>query len=178
MTVECGVSIWAAVASGSAVLLAFGADSLVELLSAVVVLLSLNESRGLSKERAARISGILLFVLAAVVALVAVLALVREVPPETSVAGIAIALAALVAMPVLAWRKRKLAGETNSLALAADAMQSATCAWLALATLAGLALNAAFHLRWVDSAIAIAVLPLLMIEGRRAMRGEECGCGC
>jgi hypothetical protein len=33
-----------------------------------------------------------------------------------------------------------------------------------------------FHLRWVDSVSALAVLPILVIEGRRAMRGESCGC--
>jgi hypothetical protein len=61
-------------------------------------------------------------------------------------------------------------------ALAADAVQSATCAYLAALTLAGLAINAIWHIHWVDSAAALLALPILVIEGRRALRGESCGC--
>ena len=62
-----------------------------------------------------------------------------------------VTIAALVAMPILATLKRREARRTNNVALAADAVQSATCAYLALITLAGLAANAAFHIPWVDS---------------------------
>jgi hypothetical protein len=58
---------------------------------------------------------------------------------------------ALIVMPLLAWGKRRTAHATNnSHALAADAVQSATCAYLAVLTLAGLAINAAFHIHWID----------------------------
>jgi divalent metal cation (Fe/Co/Zn/Cd) transporter len=77
-------------------------------------------------------------------------------------------------MPVLAWGKRKVALLNNSRALAADAIQSATCAYLAALTLAGLTINAVFHIHWIDSVAALAALPILLIEGSRAMRGENC----
>jgi divalent metal cation (Fe/Co/Zn/Cd) transporter len=64
----------------------------------------------------------LLFVLAGVVAVIALLALVDGVRPETSCSGIGITIAALVVMPVLAWFKRKVARTTDSRALAADAV--------------------------------------------------------
>ncbi|HTF63653.1 MAG TPA: hypothetical protein VK638_13210 [Edaphobacter sp.] len=70
MLVECGVSIYGAVSAHSSALLAFGADSFVELLSATVVLLAIVPSFPLTKDRASRLAGILLFVLAGVVALV------------------------------------------------------------------------------------------------------------
>jgi divalent metal cation (Fe/Co/Zn/Cd) transporter len=69
--------------------------------------------------------------------------------------GIGITAAALIGMPILAWKKRTAARLTNNAALAADAVQSATCAYLAAVTLLGLALNAAFHLSWVDSRCGI-----------------------
>jgi divalent metal cation (Fe/Co/Zn/Cd) transporter len=53
-------------------------------------------------------------------------------------------------MPLLVWGKRKAAEATNNRALAADAVQSATCAYLAALTIAGLALNALFDIHWVD----------------------------
>ncbi len=176
MVVECGVSLAGAVAAHSPALLAFGADSFVELLSAVIVLLQFLPSFPLSKRRAAQSTGVLLFVLAAVVGLSATLALVRRVHPETSFAGIGITAAALIGMPILARMKRAAARATNNHALAADAVQSATCAYLAALTLLGLALNAVFHLSWVDSGAAFAAIPIIVIEGRRALRGESCCC--
>jgi len=176
MLIECGVSVYGAVSAHSPALLAFGADSFVELLSATVVLLAIVPSFPLARDRAARLTGILLFVLAGVVALVTLLAFVSGVTAETSCSGIVITLAALVVMPVLAWAKRKTARLTNNRALAADAVQSATCAYLAAVTLAGLAINAIWHIHWVDSAAALFALPILVIEGRRAFRGESCGC--
>jgi divalent metal cation (Fe/Co/Zn/Cd) transporter len=87
-----------------------------------------------------------------------------------------ITVAALVAMPVLATLKRREARRTNNLALAADAVQSATCAYLALITLAGLAANAAFHIPWIDSIAALLAIPILVKEGRSAWQGHTCAC--
>lgn len=176
MLTECAVSLYAAKTAHSVVLLAFGTDSFIELLSAVVALLSFLPSFPLTKDQAARWAGILLFALAAVVAAAATTALALGIEPETSRAGMGIAVAALIVMPALSWFKRKVASATGSRALAADAVQSATCAYLAAITLAGLALNALFHIHWIDSVAAFAVLPILLIEGRRAMRGESCDC--
>lgn len=176
MVIECTVSLYGAVSAHSPALLAFGADSFVELLSAIVVLLAIVPWFPLKATRAARLAGILLFALAGVIALVAILALVYGVAPETSCSGIVITIAVLVVMPVLAWAKRGTAQLTNNRALAADAVQSATCAYLAAITLAGLAINAIWHIYWVDSAAALLALPILIVEGRRALRGESCGC--
>jgi divalent metal cation (Fe/Co/Zn/Cd) transporter len=176
MLIECAVSLYGAVSAHSPALLAFGADSFVELLSATVVLLAIVPSFPLTKDRAVRLAGVLLFILAGVVVLVTLLSLLYRVQPETSCSGIAITIAALVVMPLLAWAKRRVARQTNNRALAADAVQSATCAYLAAITLAGLAVNAVWHVHWVDSAAALLALPVLIIEGRRALQGESCGC--
>ena len=79
----------------------------------------------------------LLFALAAVVVCIAWLGRTR--PMEASCVGIGVTALALVVMPVLAWMKRRQARRMNNRALAADATQSATCAYLAGVTLAGLA---------------------------------------
>ncbi len=176
MLVECVVSLAGATAASSAALLAFGSDSLVELLSAAVVLLQFSPAFRLSKRSAARAAGILLYVLAMVVAGSAAYSLYTHNRAETSLSGMAITATALVAMPILAWKKRRIALRTNDRALAADAVQSATCAYLAAITLAGLTINAVFHLPWVDSVAALGAIPILVVEGRRAMRGEQCGC--
>jgi divalent metal cation (Fe/Co/Zn/Cd) transporter len=176
MLVECAVALYAANAAHSVVLLAFGADSFVELLSASVTLASFLPWFPLRKDRAAHLAGILLYLLAVAVALTAALSLVYRVRAETSRSGIGITIAALIVMPVLAWFKRRMGRATDNRALTADAVQSATCAYLAAITLAGLVANALFHIQWIDSVAAFAILPILMIEGRRVMRGESSGC--
>ena len=157
-------------------MLAFGSDSLVELISATVVLLQFLPRFPVSEKRASRVASALLFALATVVAVIAIFALASRLRPETSHLGIGITVAALFVMPILAWMKRREARRTSNPALAADAIQSATCAYLAVITLVGLAVNAAFHIACFDSAAAIAALPLLLREAQRAWRGDECGC--
>jgi divalent metal cation (Fe/Co/Zn/Cd) transporter len=174
MLVECTLSLAAAAQAHSVALLAFGSDSLIELLSASVVLLQFLPRFPLKKMHAERAAAVLLFLLAGAVLIIALLA--WRTPMETSCLGIGVTAAALVAMPVLAWLKRKHARKVNDRALAADAVQSATCAYLAAVTLAGLLIYALWRVAWVDSVAACAAAPVLIIEGRRAWRGEGCGC--
>jgi len=176
MLVEIGVSSYAAVTAHSPAMLAFGSDSLVELLSATVVLLQWVPSMSISERLASRTAGVLLFMLALLVAASALGSFALGLRPETSHAGIAITIAALIAMPVLASLKRREARRTQNAALAADAVQSATCAYIALITLAGVSVNAAFHIAWFDSIAALAAIPLLIREGRSAWQGHACGC--
>jgi divalent metal cation (Fe/Co/Zn/Cd) transporter len=176
MLVEFGVSAYAAVTAHSPALLAFGSDSLVELMSATVVLLQWVPAVSISERKASRTAGGLLFVLAFVVAAIAIASFALHVHPETSCSGIAITIAALIAMPVLAALKRREARRSGNAALAADAVQSATCAYLALITLVGVGVNAAFHIAWFDSLAALVAVPLLIKEGMSAWRGHACGC--
>jgi divalent metal cation (Fe/Co/Zn/Cd) transporter len=175
MLLECALSLYAAAKAHSVALLAFGSDSLIELLSAVVVLLQFLPRFPLKKTQAERTAAGLLFALAVAVVCIAVLAWHR--PVETSWLGIAITALALVAMPVLARLKRREARALANRALDADATQSATCAYLAAVTLAGVAAYAVWQVAWIDTAAALAAVPILLAEGRRAWRGEGCGCG-
>ena len=176
MLVECGVSLYAAATAHSAALLAFGSDSFVELLSAAVVLLQFSSPKSISERTAGRINAALLFLLTLTVACTALLSLALHVRPQPSLLGVLVTVAALVAMPILAGLKRKEARRINNVALAADAVQSATCAYLALITFTGLAVNAAFHFPWVDSLAALVAIPILLHEGRLAWQGHACGC--
>jgi divalent metal cation (Fe/Co/Zn/Cd) transporter len=176
MLIEAGVALSSAWMARSPALLAFGADSVVELLSAIVVLLQFSRLLKLSTEQAARFAGVLLLVLAAVVFFVSSTSLLYGIRPQTSEAGMAITIAALVIMPGLSWIKRKVANQTQNKALAADSVQSGMCAYLAAITLAGLAINAYLRVSWIDQVAALAALPILYLEGSRALSGDDCGC--
>jgi len=178
MSVEAAVSLFAAWRASSPALLAFGGDSAIELLSAVVVLWRFRVSNAHedAERRAARVAGGLLFALAAFVTVTSITSLLGYSEPKPTLLGIAILVAAAVVMPWLAKQKRRLSATTGSAALRADAAQSALCAYLSLIALAGLAINAIWHVKWADPIAALAVLPLIVWEGREAMRGKACGC--
>jgi hypothetical protein len=61
MLAECGLSLYAAALARSPTLLAFGSDTLIELLSAMVVVLQFLPEFPLSQEGANRTAGLLLF---------------------------------------------------------------------------------------------------------------------
>jgi hypothetical protein len=176
MLAECGLALYAAAAARSPAMLAFGSDSLVELLSASAVLLQYLPGRPISERGAGRFNGALLAVLACIVCGIALASLRLEIHPETSRVGIAVTLAAVIVMPVLARLKRREARRRQNPALAADAVQSAACAYLALITLAGLALHSIFGIAWFDPLAALAAVPLLLKEARDAWHGRGCGC--
>jgi divalent metal cation (Fe/Co/Zn/Cd) transporter len=164
MRVEAAVSLFAAWWARNPALLAFGGDSAIELFSGVVVLwrFRATAAHGDADKRAARVAGALLFVLAAFVVVTSVTSLVGYNEPKPTLLGIAILVAAAVVMPWLAKEKRRSSGATGSAALRSDAAQSALCAYLSLIALAGLAINAIWHVKWADPIAALAVLPLVV----------------
>ena len=178
MSMEAAVSLFASWRASSPALLAFGGDSTIELFSAVVVLwrFRASDAHEDAEKRAARVAAALLFALAAYVAITSVTSLLGYSEPKPTFLGIAILVTAAAVMPWLAKEKRRLSGATGSAALMADAAQSALCAYLSLISLAGLAINAIWHVKWADPIAALAVLPLIVWEGREAMRGKACGC--
>jgi divalent metal cation (Fe/Co/Zn/Cd) transporter len=177
-TIEAAISLTSAWKAQSPVLLAFGGDSAIELLSASVVLwrFQIHIEPEKAENRAALIAGVLLFLLAAYVLVASILTLLGYGDPKPTSLGIGILIAALVVMPWLAKEKRELSSATSSVALRADAAQSALCAYLALIALIGLGTNAVWHIRWADPIAALLITPLIIWEGRKAVRGKSCGC--
>jgi divalent metal cation (Fe/Co/Zn/Cd) transporter len=178
MSVEAAVSLWAAWRGRSPALLAFGGDSAIELVSAAVVLWRFR--RHIVDERAeqwaSQITGVLLFVLALFIVATSAMTLLGYSEPALSYAGIAILLAAAIIMPWLAREKRRLSSATGSTALRADAAESMLCAYLSLIALIGPAAHAIFGIAWADPVAALAITPLVVWEGRAAVRGKACGC--
>jgi divalent metal cation (Fe/Co/Zn/Cd) transporter len=176
MSAEAVISLETAWTSHSPALLAFGGDSLIELLSAAVVFWRFRFTLG--ETRAARIAGGLLFALAGFVVLTSVLNFFGYREAQRSLVGIAVLLAAAVMMPWLASRKRKLAVLTSSAALKADAAESALCGYMAWIALVGLVVNAIWNKPWADPIAALALTPLILREGWDAVHSSRLGCQC
>jgi divalent metal cation (Fe/Co/Zn/Cd) transporter len=176
MTAEAAVALAAAWKARSPALLGFGGDSLIELLSAGVVFWRFRDTRvdERTERRTARIGGILLFALAGFVVMASAAALLGYSEARTSLVGIGLLVLAGIIMPWLAAEKRRLAAQTGSGALRADAAESALCGYMAWIALAGLVVNAVWGNRWTDPVAALCLTPLIVREGWEAMHGETC----
>ncbi len=182
MAAEAVLAIGAGIAARSVLLTAFGFDSVIELLSGVTLLWRLSsEGRGSARvetveRRATLVSAALLILLTAYLLLVGLGGLIAHVHPSGSALGVAVSAAAVLAMPILAWRKRRANVLIGSAALRADIAETITCAYMAAATLAGAGLNLVFGLWWAEYAAALALLVFIVMETKEsldAVRGGE-----
>ena len=172
-------------ADDSIALFGFGADSFIEVASALLVLWKLLDHGNLARERKASLGiGWLFLGLAMGITGGAILQLVAQRHPPTTVPGLVIALLSLSFMAFL-WRaKLKAAQALDSATLAADAACSLACIQLSGVLFAGsLVFLLLPALWWVDAAAALALAGLIGKEGLsmiRAARSEHFtgGCGC
>jgi divalent metal cation (Fe/Co/Zn/Cd) transporter len=175
------ISIAAGVMAGSVALVGFGLDSCIELTASGAAIWRLRADatparREFAEQRALRLIGWSFFALAAYVVVEAVRTLGSRTAPDTSRAGMAIAAASLVVMPLLARAKRRVAAVLNSRAIRAEARQTDICVLLSAVVLSGLVLNSLLGWWWADPVAALVMVPLIVGEGRDALSGHSCGC--
>lgn len=176
---EAAVALISGTVAGSIALMGFGLDSLIEVSSGGVLLWRLGadhdeEQRERIERRALKLVGFTLLLLAVYIAAESAFSLVRREAPERSLPGVALAIASLIAMPVLARAKRRVASSLGSSALQADSRQTDICAYLSAVLLLGLLLNAVFGWWWADPLAGLAMVPLIAYEGSEALRGKTC----
>ncbi|UPT74818.1 MAG: cation transporter [Elusimicrobiota bacterium] len=184
-------SIWFGVSEDSMALAGFGADSFIEVFSAMLVLWRLRSESGqsaglpLERERTATLGiGALFLLLAAITAGGAAIQLAGSRHPETTFPGVVIAALSLSFM-IFLWRaKRRVAEKLDSATVAKDADCSLACIKLSSLLLAGsLAFMIAPALWWIDAAAALGLSLLIAHEGVGTIRGAlkpdfAGGCGC
>jgi divalent metal cation (Fe/Co/Zn/Cd) transporter len=169
---------------GSVALVGFGLDSVIETLSAGILLWRLRadldiQARERAERTARRLVGICFLLLAIYVAVESVRALWIKAQPERSVPGILIAIAAVIVMPLLGRAKRRVAVQLGSRALHADSRQADFCAYLSAILLVGLLLHALPGWWWADPVAALVMAPIIVREGVKGLRGEGCNdCAC
>jgi divalent metal cation (Fe/Co/Zn/Cd) transporter len=175
-SLEAVAAIAAGLIAGSIALVGFGLDSVIECFSGGVLLWRLRAGEeGERRERMAlRLVGVSFLVLAIYVAYDAISSLARHETPEKSWFGVAVAIASLIAMPLLARAKRRVASQLNSGALHADSRQTDICAYLSAILLGGLLLNALLHWWWADPLAGLIMVPIIGREGVEALRGKTC----
>ena len=179
MTVEVVASVTLGLLAGSFALLAFGGDSLAELISGFNVLAYLRgdqNSQREGKRRTEIITGALLFSLIPAIGLGMAHSYFTGLRPEASPLGIAVAIGAVIMMPYLWLEKRRIGRETRTLPLSMDAIASLTCIFMAVALLSGLLVEYFLGLCWFDylaTAVILAFVAREAVESYHAIREEE-----
>lgn len=170
---EALLSILASVQSGSEALFGFGLDSIVESLSASVVVWRFwrhgidvqDKATARAERRATFFAAISLVVLGVYVTVEACLALLARERTEPNFIGLSIAIASIVVMPILFLAKYRLGKRIGSASLVADSKETLACMILSIALLVGLAANYLFELWWADAAAALVIAGLILREG-------------
>ena len=182
-TLEGLIATFFGVLAGSIALIGFGLDSMIEVTSGAALVWRLRaDSNAAMRERAERIAlrivGVCFLALAAYVTYEAAESLSRRVAPRRTMPGIVLAFASMIVMPLLARAKRRVAAQIRSSALTADAKQTELCTYLSIILLGGLLLNAFLGWWWADPAAALVMVPIILREGRDALRGKTCCAAC
>jgi len=178
-TLEGIVGVVAGAMAGSISLVGFGIDSFIEVVSGAALLWRMSvDAEEHRRERIEQITlktvGICFLALAAYVGYAAVSTLMAKRAPEHSLAGIILACAALVVMPLLSRGKRRVAAQLKSAAMSADAKQADFCMYLSAILLGGLLLNAVANLWWADPISGLIMVPIIGKEGIEGLRGDTC----
>src|SRR5712664_2247657 len=181
MTIEVLGSIGVGLIAGSFALLAFGGDSLIDLISGLAVLRSLRRDTSriggvIDSKRTEQFTSLLLFALIPVIGLGAVYSYISGLKPEASPLGIAIAVGAMIVMPYLYVQKKRIGRETRTLALSMDAIESVTCLFMATALLGGLLAEYFLGLWWADylaTGVILAFVAREAVESYHELHEEE-----
>jgi divalent metal cation (Fe/Co/Zn/Cd) transporter len=179
--VEFAIAVGAGVAASSIALVAFGFDSLIESFAGFVILWRFAGRRVHSESaerRAQQMISASYFLLAAYVAVEATRTLAAANHPEVSWVGIGLAAFTALTMPLLARAKQRVGRRLSSAATVNEATQNLICAYLSLALLVGLGLNAAVGWWWADPVAALVIAGVAAKEGRESWRGEACCDDC
>jgi divalent metal cation (Fe/Co/Zn/Cd) transporter len=181
MSIESVVAIASGAAANNLSLTAFGFDSVIELISAGVLIwrLTVELRRGQvfsehSELLASRIGGSLLFTLALYIVLEAVGNIWTRQGGRFSGPGLAVTALAMPLMFVLARRKLDVARRLGSRAMRADAIESLTCGWLSLGVVLGLLARWLLDAWWIDPATSLVIVWFVLKEGHEAWTGDPC----
>ena len=178
--IEFVLSIIAGVLSNSIALIGFGLDSLVESLSAGIMIWRFSKHGKISKEeeekieqKAERLVGYTFLILAAYILYESIDKLVSNEIPDPSLFGIIIAFASLIIMPILYLVKNRTGKEIGSKSLIADSKETLACTFLSIALLLGLGANYLFGFWQADPIVGFVIVVYLVKEGIEIIKGAN-----
>lgn len=186
--IEGAVSIWYGLNDEALTLFGFGADSFIEVFSAVAIAHMIvrlrqhgSEQRDAFERTALRLTGVGLVGLAVVLVATSILAIISQHKPQGTVPGVIISSISIAAMWWLIRQKVRVGTRLGSAPILADAACSRACLHMSVVLLVS---SAAYHLLgigYIDAAGAAVLAWYAYREGREAFakaRGMTCSDGC
>lgn len=166
-------------------LFGFGLDSFVEVVSGLgiwqmVVRIRKNaENKGAFQKLALRITGISFYALAIGLAVTAVLNIINQSRPSTTLWGIVISTISIATMVFLMSAKMKVGRRLGNDAIIADANCTKTCVYLSIILLVSSIAYEVFKVGYIDAIGALGIAWYAFREGHESMekaRGKKCKC--
>ena len=178
--IEGGVSTFFGASDETLALFGFGLDSFVEVLSGVgIAHMIYRMRRNDISERdgfeitALKITGTALYILAAGLVIGAVLAVINRSEPETTLAGIIIAILSILTMYFLYREKIKVGEELESQPIISDAKCTKTCFYLSFILLASSLLYELWQIPYVDALGSVGIAWYAWKEGKEAFENAK-----
>lgn len=170
------VSIYFGVKDEVLSLAGFGADSFIETISALgifVMIYRMKKYPAAEKSRfeitALRITGWCFYGLAIVLAISAVIKLIMQNPPTSTVAGIIISAVSILSMWLLVRIKKSLGKKLNSAPLIADANCNLVCVYMSVVLLLASGFYALFEIGFIDILGTIGIIYFSVKEGKESL---------
>jgi divalent metal cation (Fe/Co/Zn/Cd) transporter len=164
------VAITAGVVASSIALIGLGLESVIELIAAAIVIWHLGGGGEDRESRAIRLIGIIFLVSAVYLLAEGIRELASQTHSGPSAAGLAVAGAALLVLPVLALGKWRTGQALGSRTLIADATETAMAGLAAAAALLGTGLDTWLGWWWTVPAAGLAIALLAAMEGIEVWR--------
>jgi divalent metal cation (Fe/Co/Zn/Cd) transporter len=186
--IEGLVSVYFGSTDDTLVLLGFGIDSFVEVISGIGILhMVMRMKRSEVKDHdkferlALRITGYSFILLSAGLVVGSILKVINKSKPETTLAGIIIAAISILTMYFLMQYKLKTGKALNSEAIIADAHCTKTCLYLSFILLISSILYEFFKINYIDIAGTLGIAWYAFSEGRESLekaKNNQLSCSC
>ena len=170
--VGIAVLAFAAIAARSVALAGFGLDSLIEIGASTVVLWELSGVGEERQRRALRLIAFAFLALAAYLLVQASVVLAAGLHPRHSIVGIAWTAVTAMVMFSLAEGKRRTGTALGNAVLTSEGRVTFIDGLLAVAVLAGLALNAAFAAWWADPVAGLVLVYYALREAHEILHHD------
>ncbi len=180
------VAIYYGVSDETLALFGFGVDSFIEVLSGAGIIAMVlrirsnpNTERSQFEITALRITGVSFYILTVGLGATVIINLITGHKPETTLAGLIIAIISIATMWLLIRAKRDVGGKLNSAPILADANCTLVCLYMSVALLVSSAVYELTGFGFVDSLGAAVLIYYSINEGKEAFekaRGIECAC--
>jgi hypothetical protein len=182
------ISVYFGASDDTLALLGFGVDSFVEVISGIgiahMILRMKNskvEMRDTFEKTALRITGTAFYLLTAGLIIGALLNIINDVKPESTLPGIIIAGISILTMYWLMTSKLKVGNALHSDAIIADANCTKTCFYLSFILLASSVLYTLFSIAYFDILGSLGIAYFAFKEGKEAFEKAKSGnlmCNC